>query len=487
MIITEVKTDGLMSQLGEEVVESYDTGESGAEVEDIVDDLLALQRKATKITKGTISASGTRAMSITNRTILSVLLTLQESVGGYMYVDTDRKLQWPTTIGEDKGQQIRYRKNLIGIERDIDYGGYCTKLHPTSSDENLSDISIGPVDVDTDTDASYGYITLKETYACYKDWTEVGAALPPNVTVWKKNATPSWTVPSGVDSAPGWSDTANARDNDWDTRATSGEYTREQWTPYITMSIADAWYETVKWKLADAGIGIQRLQIDVYDSVEWTTIYNGHPYSGPKERDFAGQRCTKIRARAQMDWATYPTSTGYWRLFECQLYQSDVTDDSSNWVSGADERTVRCDIGDWDAGADYQISYQYANYLKAWDKIVDSDDIVARVVSNKYEAYAISVLEAAILMLDELKEIPITYKIRAIDLSKNEDFNFAFEALQLGSVLTVIDEDLGINVSVRVVSLEHPDLLNPQNIELDLSTRVKDISDYLADLYKRFG
>ena len=107
MIITEVTTDGLMSQLGEEVVESYDTGETGTPIGDIVTALLALQRKTTKITEGTISVTGDRAISVTNRTILSVLLQLQESIGGYMYVDTDRKLQWPTTIGEDKGQQIR--------------------------------------------------------------------------------------------------------------------------------------------------------------------------------------------------------------------------------------------------------------------------------------------------------------------------------------------------------------------------------------------
>ena len=487
MIITEVTTDGLMSQLGEEVVESYDTGESGAPIGDIVTALLALQRKSTKITEGTISVTGDRAISVTNRTILSVLLQLQESIGGYMYVDTDRQLQWPTTIGEDKGQQIRYRKNLIGMTRDIDYGGYCTKLHPTSSDESLSDLSVGPVDVDVDTDATYAYLTLKEQYAAYKDWAEVGVGLPANVLVWKKNAAPTWIVPSSVDSAPSWTNSNDARDNDWDTDAESGAYSSEVWTPYITMSIADAWYEKVKWKLGEAGLGIQKLNIDVYDGAAWTTIKNGYPNHGPQELAFAGQRCTKVRLRAQMDWYSNPAVTGYWKLYECHLYQSDVTDDSSNWKQGAFENIVRAAILDYDAGATYQISYQYANYLMAWDKIVDADDIVARVVTNKYEAYAISLLEAAILMLDELKAIPITYKISAVDLSKSEDLDFSFDALQLGSVLTVIDEELGIEVSVRVITLTHSDLHNPQEIELELSTRVRDISDYLADLEKRFG
>jgi len=112
VIKTEIKCDGIMARLGEEMIESYDTGESGAAIGDIVTDLLALQRKATKITEGTIAATGTVALSATNKTILSALIQLHGSIGGYIYVDNDWKLQWPTTIGADTGQQIRFRKNL---------------------------------------------------------------------------------------------------------------------------------------------------------------------------------------------------------------------------------------------------------------------------------------------------------------------------------------------------------------------------------------
>ena len=136
-LLTLIEAMDYMGQLGEEIIESYDTGAEGKPVDDIIDELLALQRKATPVTKGTIGVSGTRALSITDQSLLVILLQLQGTVGGFMYVDNDRKLQWPTDIGEDKGQQIRYRKNLIGITRDIDYGGYCTKLHPKSSDEEF--------------------------------------------------------------------------------------------------------------------------------------------------------------------------------------------------------------------------------------------------------------------------------------------------------------------------------------------------------------
>jgi len=492
MIITEVVTDGLMSQLGEEIIESYDTGESGKAISDIIDDLLAFQRKSTTITKGTISASGTRAVNITNRSILAILLQLQESIGGYIYVDNDRKLQWATSIGEDKGQQIRYRKNLIGIERDIDYGGYCTKLHPVGGTEQLSDIAIGPVDVDTDTDASYGYIILKETYAAYQGFTEVGDTLPDNMTVYKQNASPQWKVASGVDSAPGWGiyghGTALCIDDDWDTYGNSNAAAKETWSAYITCSIESGHYGTCHFKVDYDYSGIdtysKKVQVDIYDGANWTNIYDGS--LGSKQFNFSGQNVQKFRVRFFSGYGSY-SGTFWLELYECQFLQSSITDDSSKWAQGALENTIRCAIGDYDAGATYQIAYTYANYLMAWDKISDADDIVAKVITNKYEQYAISLLEGAILLLDELKEIPITYRVNTVDLSKNEDFNFSFEELQLGSTITVIDEDLSIDVSVRVISIIHPDLLNPENIELQLSNRVKDISDYLADIYKKVG
>lgn len=494
MIKTKIACDGLLARLGEEIIESYDTGDTGIAVDTIVTDLLAFQRKATKITKGTIGVSGTRALKVANKTILAAFLQLQESVGGYLYIDNNWALQWPTTIGEDKGQQIRYRKNLIGIERDIDYEQFCTKLHPESSDELLSDISIGPVDVDIDTDATYGYITLKETYACYKDWAGEGYELPSNIIVYKQNASPQWIIASAVDSAPGWSNTANTKDDDWDTCGKSNAVTKDTWTAYITCSIASGWYNKVKFKADEEDVtgtptfGLQDVQIDIYDGADWLNIYDSRPSWGNQvEVEFAGQQVTKFRVRAKSDTNVYnPYSTVKLGLYECQFLQSDVADDSSVWESGENERTLRCAIADWDGAATYQIAYTYADYLIAWDKITTADDIVARVVTNKYEVYSLSLLEAGILMLDELKVAPITYAIDTLDLSKCEDWDFDFDALQIGSVVQVVDEDLGIDVSVRVIKLEHPDLLNPERMQLQLSTRVKDISDYLADLHKEF-
>jgi len=484
VIETEIKCDGIMARLGEEMIGSYDTGESGSAIGDIVTDLIALQRKATKITEGTISATGTVALSATNKTILSALIQLHGSIGGYIYVDNDWKLQWPTTIGSDTGQQIRFRKNLKGIHRDLNYGGYCTKLHPASADESLSDISLGPVDVDTDTDVTYGYITLKETYAAYLGWTAAGDALPTNVTVWKKNAAPAWVQGTG-EAGTQWTDPSYCSNGDWDDNGYSDDdpfTTENSYTAYLTADITAGQYASCKFK---AGYQYDRcyIEISAYDGADWTVIYYAAVSDGTiKEFSFAGQNMTQFRVRGYLPWYKH----GNIELYEIQFLQDDVTDDSSNWEQGADERTVRCAIADWDAGATYQISYTYADYLMAWDKITTDDDIVARLVTNKYVSYSLSLLDSSILILDELKVVPTTYDIDTIDLSHNEDFDFSFDALLIGSQVQVIDEDLGIDVNVRVVKIEHPDLLYPERMQIQLSTRVRDISDYLADLHKEF-
>jgi len=491
MITTSLTTNGLLSQLAEEVIEEYDTGESGAEVADIVADLLAFQRKATPITVGTIGVTGTRAIQVTTaRTILSVLLELQESVGGYINVDNDRVLDWPTDTGEDKGQQIRYRKNLVGIERTRNWEDFCTKLHLTGGEGKLSDISVGPVAVDTDTDATYGYITLKERYAAYKDWIAEGADLPPNISVWKQNAGPVWKVSTGVDSSPGWTNPGNAIDDDWDTYGKSDCVLHDTWTNYITCSIESGYYGTVKFKwekdvcYGTATFRMRKFEISVYDGADWTIIYSGMPSQGSQvTQTFAGQTVEKFRVRALSTYEpAVASSTIAFELYECQFYQSDVTDDSDKWEQGEFENVIRCAIGDWDAGATYQISYTYANYLMAWDKITTADDIVARIVPVPSTSYGISLLQLGILLVDETKEESYAYAIDAVNLAE-VDKKFSFDELQLGSIITVIDEDLGIDISARVVRISF-DALQPERMQIEISSRIRDIADIIAGMNK---
>jgi len=475
-----------MTQLGDEIIPSYDTGPDGAEVETIVEALLAFQRKATKITKGTISVTGTRALSIDSpRSILSALLQLQESVGGYLYVDNDLVLQWPTDIGEDKGQQIRYRKNLISIEEDEKLSEYCTKLHITGGGESLSDIEVGPVSPTITTDETYAYFTLAEIYAAYLGWTGEGDALPANIKVWRENASPTWRDAGGSCSGGSWVNPSNGSDGDTGTYA---EYLDIPGgggasTP-LTCDVPDATYNRVRYYVWMYGSTGQRIKIDVYSDGEWQTVYDGDPGSDNAwhEVGFAARNCTHVRI-IFYNTSAYSKDVN---VHELQLLEADEVDVTSDFEQGAWENIIRCAVGDYDSGETYTIEYTHADYLVAWDKIVDADDIVAKVATNKYEAYAISLREAGILLLDEMKEVPVSISIDTLDLSRNGDWNFDFEKLQLGSIVAVIVEVLDISVSIRVVKITKPDLLSSQQMKLELSTRVKDISTYLADLHKRF-
>ena len=273
MITTKVELLDLMSQLGRETVVEY-LAESKT-IDAIVDDLLAMQILTPAITKGTISNSIknlTRSIQVDGDTILRALMRLRDTVGGYIEVDNDHELNWLDSIGEDKGQQIRYRKNLKGIEREIDYSKLFNRIY------------------------AYG-----------------------------------------------------------------------------------------------AGEGDARIELTAPGYVE--------------------------------DVASQGAPPGGWG----GIYPAIFVDRSIT----------------------------HPDTLLAW----------------------------ANLLLGDYKNPPIYYRIDTVDLSQSEEIDFSFEALQLGSTITVIDEDLGISVSVIVVKIGHPDLLHPEQMTLELANCTKDITDTLSEVY----
>ena len=76
----------------------------------------------------------------------------------------------------------------------------------------------------------------------------------------------------------------------------------------------------------------------------------------------------------------------------------------------------------------------------------------------------------------------ISYEINIANLALDTDF--AFDELQLGSVVKVIDEDLGIDVSVKVTRIDYPDLMEPSRLVIQLSNRMRDLVDLLANVYE---
>ncbi len=135
-------------------------------VSQIIDDILSKPMQLPAITKGTIDpvyGDLFRTAKISDKTLLQTLLTFPQFLGGYMDVDNSRQLNWSATVGEDKGQQIRYQKSLLGIERNIDYSQlynriYCYGRYSGGEIIKLSDITANDYVEDVPSQGAYGGI-----------------------------------------------------------------------------------------------------------------------------------------------------------------------------------------------------------------------------------------------------------------------------------------------------------------------------------------
>ena len=275
-LVITVNADGLINQLAEELIIDYSA--DTLTITQIVTALLNLQVLTPEITVGTIDPVVSRSIGIDNDILLRSLYRLRDTVGGHIYVDNSRALQWKTSIGEDVGQQIRYKKNLKGITREIDYTTLANKIY------------------------AYG----------------------------------------------------------------AGE--------------GDA-----RIKLSDA---------------------EGHAVD----------------------------------------YVEDAGEGSSQDRWGG---------------------------------------IYIKVIVDRRITHPDTLLAWANLRLADLKEPRITYQIDTVDLSASDEIDFSFEVLQIGSTITVIDEDLSIDISAQVVKITHPDLLHPELMEIEVANRSKDITDILSEVYDR--
>lgn len=138
ILTTHVEAECLASQLAQEKVLSY-VAENRA-IGTIINNLLARQILSPPIVRGTIDPEilysslpytyRRRSVSFENESLWLALCRLRDTYGGYIDVDNDRRFNWRVSVGENKRQQIRYGKNLTGMERDIDYSQLFNRVYP---------------------------------------------------------------------------------------------------------------------------------------------------------------------------------------------------------------------------------------------------------------------------------------------------------------------------------------------------------------------
>jgi len=110
--------------------------------------------------------------------------------------------------------------------------------------------------------------------------------------------------------------------------------------------------------------------------------------------------------------------------------------------------------------------------------------IISRVwVDRRYE-HAETLYETARAMLEKLKIPRVTYSVEAADLYQlTRDL---IDKFQLGAQVGVIDEELGIDFTSRVVGISKSDVTGaPGDIRLEIANQPEDIASSIAELADR--
>ena len=129
-LVSTIEAMDYMSVLGCEVINDLEI--ENLTLYEILLELLSHQIREPKISIGYIDPEFrelTRSISVNGDSIQRAIFELHKTIGGHIFVDNDRRLHWLKTIGEDKGQQIRYRKNLVGITRDMDFTSLVNRVY----------------------------------------------------------------------------------------------------------------------------------------------------------------------------------------------------------------------------------------------------------------------------------------------------------------------------------------------------------------------
>lgn len=165
-MITDVEYTGYLTQLANEWIDSYTC--AWVSPQTALDEILAYQISPYPIVRGTCEHGGTTSLTLTNCTILAALENLQNMFSaGHMEVDNNRQLNWYRLGAHGyAGQQIRYRKNLVGITRTINYRQLANKIYAYGAGNWGSKVKLSQATgysydyvQDTTSQATWGVIT----------------------------------------------------------------------------------------------------------------------------------------------------------------------------------------------------------------------------------------------------------------------------------------------------------------------------------------
>jgi hypothetical protein len=459
--MSEIRVDalGLLAQLGEEIVSDFEiTIEDAATVEDIVDALLAFQVNANPITKGTIEYTDIRAIEVPQDTILGALIRLRESVGGYIFVDNDRKLHWLKNIGENKGQQIRYKKNLKGITRSINFSDFANRIYCFGAGEGEDRVRLGNL------------VTTPQVAANTDDCT-------------KSYSSGAWSF----HTSGGFELVVGNWVTDIDSKYGSGM--RFICPVPAGSTILEAYLVLVSHMTA----GGQETE-GVKTKIRGEKSVNAATFSDLADYD------ARPRTDAVITWddiLLYENNVEFWSPDISTIIQEIIDQDGYAANNGMaifwDDHEGRSTAVDDTIRRAYSYNHSptfapklYIYYISPdpVDYVEDIESqltygdgvdplkgIVTKMFIDKSITDQDTLAEWANLKLLELKDPYISYSIDVVNLAA---IGWTFETLTLGNIVKVVDEDLGIDVSTRIVKLVR-NLTDPLDIKIEVANISKDI------------
>jgi hypothetical protein len=410
--------------------------------------------------------------------------------GGYFDVDNDNELTWLDDIGSDVGQQIRYRKNLIDVEEETDYEGQNGRLYPSGSGSIvLSDKSVTMEVATKSADATYGYLTVPTDYVCFDAATLeiLRKGTKENVAAFDTvaNVSPGsdWGVVAGTVAE--WASISDG--NDHSSRLGFG-WTIAKWVSgfnfQLTMFNSGSPSQTL----------IKRIVIEytpdafatfytVWDSGE-TLSYGDDTY----ELDLDFEQRYNAKGLVFTVYTYTPIGGSVADFIDINLsvvYPAVGTieffDESASWTN-INDRQLSIPIASYESEDTYYLTYRLADYLKDLTAISTYGDEGIQM-SFSYAADVDTLLAYAVAQLEMINDPPKSYSGNILYLDEIST-NFEFEELDLGNIVDLIHEPLGIENSVRVVGMSK-NLDNPSTGSIEIVRKSKTLTEAFKAIYGR--
>lgn len=491
-VFNRVTCEGYLGKLAEETVLDYTASPTNAfTITEIVEDLLDLQVGSSPITynAGKIdSAIGdpVRSLVVTSKSILDTLRELRETIGGYFYVDSGGDFNWVSNLGDNIGKEVRFKKNLVSIEKRLDYKDLVTRLHAFGSGEDED--------------------VLVRLAPCVK--------LENLSRYWPFNGTPNELMDSGNDAeVPGTATTPTYTSKGGNVGGDSSTHdgTLDMWWVTGTSMIGLASTVTVcGWIKVDTAPS-EGNYMNMYAEAAIGDMLHGlgvKTVSGNMKASIVYDDDSDVQQAELTGTTTLSTGTWYHLALvddgsNLKLYVNGTQEDSTTAYTGTFTPTRSCFGGARQSGSYINMLDGQIDDIRVYNTELTSAELtvmataannymesgvatygtVVRAVADRSVTHPDTLFQYAKKYIQDRDEPIVKYDVKATDIRKanrtlegGDTFDDSFEDIDIGDTVRVVDEDLSVSDS-QVIVAKTTNLDNP----LDVRLEIKNQTDLFTD------